>query len=84
MLAVKYQAAPDTEQEPCGQKASPRHLTFPRAPRGAMAEVGDAPQTAVLYSLDHLPSESELLGMAERWRPYRSLAAASLFDSEFG
>ena len=33
---------------------------------------------------DHLPSESELLGIAERWRPYRSLAAAYLFDSEFG
>ncbi len=37
-----------------------------------------------LYGLDHLPSEPELLGMAERWRPYRSLAAAYLFDSEFG
>jgi DNA-3-methyladenine glycosylase II len=37
-----------------------------------------------LYSLDHLPSESELLGMAEQWRPYRSLAAAYLFESEFG
>jgi DNA-3-methyladenine glycosylase II len=37
-----------------------------------------------LYSLDHLPSESELLGIAERWRPYRSLAAAYLFESEFG
>jgi DNA-3-methyladenine glycosylase II len=37
-----------------------------------------------LYGLDHLPSESELLGMAERWRPYRSLAAAYLFESEFG
>jgi DNA-3-methyladenine glycosylase II len=37
-----------------------------------------------LYGLDHLPSESELLGVAERWRPYRSLAAAYLFDSEFG
>jgi len=37
-----------------------------------------------LYGLDQLPSESELLGLAERWRPYRSLAAAYLFDSEFG
>ena len=37
-----------------------------------------------LYGLDHLPSASELLGIAERWRPYRSLAAAYLFDSEFG
>src|SRR5690349_8816038 len=37
-----------------------------------------------LYGLDHLPSEAELRRMAERWRPYRSLAAACLFDSEFG
>src|ERR1700730_4424992 len=37
-----------------------------------------------LYGLDQLPSESELLGLAERWRPYRSLAAAYLFESEFG
>ena len=37
-----------------------------------------------LYGLDHLPSESELLGIAERWRPHRSLAAAYLFESEFG
>ncbi len=36
-----------------------------------------------LYGLDHLPMESELLGIAERWRPYRSLAAAYLFQSEF-
>jgi DNA-3-methyladenine glycosylase II len=36
-----------------------------------------------LYDLDHLPMESELLGIAERWRPYRSLAAAYLFQSEF-
>ena len=36
-----------------------------------------------LYGLDQLPSESELLGIAERWRPYRSLAEAYLFDYEF-
>jgi DNA-3-methyladenine glycosylase II len=37
-----------------------------------------------LYGHDHLPSESELLGRAERSQAYRSLAAAYLFDSEFG
>jgi DNA-3-methyladenine glycosylase II len=36
-----------------------------------------------LYGLDQMPSEQELLDMAERWRPYRSLAAAYLFMSEF-
>jgi DNA-3-methyladenine glycosylase II len=37
-----------------------------------------------LYGLDRLPTESELLALAERWRPYRRLAAAYLFESEFG
>jgi DNA-3-methyladenine glycosylase II len=35
------------------------------------------------YGLDHLPSEDELLRLAERWRPYRSLAVSYLFASEF-
>lgn len=36
-----------------------------------------------LYGLDHLPTERELLEVAERWRPYRSLAVSYLFASEF-
>ena len=36
-----------------------------------------------LYGLSKLPTEQELLDMAERWRPYRSLAAGYLFLSEF-
>jgi DNA-3-methyladenine glycosylase II len=36
-----------------------------------------------LYGLDHLPSEVEMAEMAERWRPYRSLAVSYLFASEF-
>lgn len=35
------------------------------------------------YELDHLPSESEVLALAERWRPWRSLASAYLFESGF-
>lgn len=35
-----------------------------------------------LYGLDQMPSEEELLEMAERWRPFRSLAAGYLFLSE--
>ncbi len=35
------------------------------------------------YGLDHLPSEAEMVEMAERWRPYRSLAVSYLFASEF-
>jgi DNA-3-methyladenine glycosylase II len=36
-----------------------------------------------LYGFDHLPSEQEMVELAERWRPYRSLAVSYLFASEF-
>ena len=32
------------------------------------------------YRLDHLPSQQEVLQIAEPWRPYRSLATAYLFQ----
>src|ERR1700752_2093415 len=32
---------------------------------------------------DHLPTEDEMVQVAERWRPYRSLAVGYLFASEF-
>ena len=35
------------------------------------------------YGFDHLPTEDEMLEVAERWRPYRSLAVSYLFASEF-
>jgi DNA-3-methyladenine glycosylase II len=35
------------------------------------------------YGLDHLPTEDEVLAIAERWRPYRSLATAYLFSAAF-
>jgi DNA-3-methyladenine glycosylase II len=35
------------------------------------------------YRLDHLPAEQEVLAMAERWRPYRSLATSYLFSAAF-
>jgi DNA-3-methyladenine glycosylase II len=35
------------------------------------------------YGFDHLPSEDEMVAVAERWRPYRSLAVSYLFASEF-
>ena len=31
------------------------------------------------YQLDHLPAEQEVLAIAEKWRPYRSLATSYLF-----
>lgn len=35
------------------------------------------------YRLDHLPSQDEVLRIAEAWRPYRSLATAYLFQAAF-
>jgi DNA-3-methyladenine glycosylase II len=35
------------------------------------------------YGFDHLPTEAEMDQLAERWRPYRSLATAYLFASEY-
>jgi len=40
-----------------------------------------AVQTA--YRLDHRPSEQEVLAIAEKWRPYRSLATSYLFSAVF-
>jgi DNA-3-methyladenine glycosylase II len=36
-----------------------------------------------LYKMDHLPSQQEVLQLAERWRPYRSLATSYLFQAAF-
>ena len=35
------------------------------------------------YQLDHLPAEQEVLAIAQRWRPYRSLATSYLFAAAF-
>ncbi|MDP9319072.1 MAG: hypothetical protein M3O94_08400 [Actinomycetota bacterium] len=35
------------------------------------------------YRFDHLPTDDEMLQLAERWRPYRSLAVSYLFASEY-
>jgi DNA-3-methyladenine glycosylase II len=35
------------------------------------------------YGFDHVPSEGEMAEIAERWRPYRSLAVSYLFASEY-
>jgi DNA-3-methyladenine glycosylase II len=35
------------------------------------------------YGFDHLPIEKEMVQLAERWRPYRSLAVSYLFASEY-
>jgi DNA-3-methyladenine glycosylase II len=36
-----------------------------------------------VYGFDHVPSEEEMEQVADRWRPYRSLAVSYLFVSEY-
>jgi DNA-3-methyladenine glycosylase II len=36
-----------------------------------------------VYQLDHLPAQQEVLDIAEKWRPYRSLATSYLFSAAF-
>ena len=36
-----------------------------------------------VYGFDHVPSEAEIAEVADRWRPYRSLAVSYLFASEY-
>jgi DNA-3-methyladenine glycosylase II len=35
------------------------------------------------YQLDHLPAQEEVLAIADKWRPYRSLATSYLFSAAF-
>jgi len=35
------------------------------------------------YELNRLPTEQEVLAIAEKWRPYRSLATSYLFASAY-
>jgi len=35
------------------------------------------------YRLDHLPTQQEVLDIAEKWRPYRSLATSYLFSAAY-
>jgi len=35
------------------------------------------------YQLDHLPAQQEVLDIAEKWRPYRSLATSYLFSAAY-
>src|ERR1700719_2613277 len=36
-----------------------------------------------VYGFDHPPTEDEMAELADRWRPYRSLAVSYLFASEY-
>jgi DNA-3-methyladenine glycosylase II len=36
-----------------------------------------------VYQLDHLPLEAEVLAIAEKWRPYRSLGTSYIFSTAY-
>jgi DNA-3-methyladenine glycosylase II len=36
-----------------------------------------------VYALDHLPTQQEVLDIAEKWRPFRSLATSYLFAASY-
>ena len=36
------------------------------------------------YHLDHIPTEQEVVAVADKWRPYRSVATSYLFSAAFG
>jgi DNA-3-methyladenine glycosylase II len=36
-----------------------------------------------VYQLDHLPSQQEVSDIAEKWRPYRTLATFYLYSAKF-
>jgi DNA-3-methyladenine glycosylase II len=36
-----------------------------------------------VYGFDHVPTQDEMAQLADRWRPYRSLATSYLFASEY-
>ena len=38
---------------------------------------------AIKRGFDHVPTEDEITQLADRWRPYRSLAVSYLFASEY-
>lgn len=50
-------------------------------PQGDLALVTSA---RVVFGLDHRPNNSELAAMAERWRPYRAVAARMLWHDYLG
>ncbi len=36
-----------------------------------------------VYQIDHLPTQQEVLAIADKWRPYRSLATSYLFSAAY-
>jgi hypothetical protein len=45
--------------------------------------VMEFPSEGYCARLDHLPTQQEVLAIADKWRPYRSLATSYLFTATF-
>jgi hypothetical protein len=50
-----------------------------------LASCGTPLRKAILaaYHLDRLPTQQEVLDIADKWRPYRSLATSYLFSAAY-
>jgi len=59
-----------------------QQLSVP-ATRRTLARIQALFGVQAAYQLDHLPTQEEVLAIAEKWRPYRSLATSYLFSAAF-
>ena len=58
----------------------PHHRARPRGRRSA-GDLALRKAVQAAYQLDHRPTQQEVLAIAEKWRPYRSLATSYLFSA---
>jgi DNA-3-methyladenine glycosylase II len=52
-------------------------------PRCSWGDLALRKAVQAAYRLDHLPAQQEVLAIAGKWRPYRSLATSYLFSAAF-
>ena len=89
-------AEPGRAEHPAGRRAHgrahrhPRDRPLDRAGRPAHRAAARGRRPAgrpgapkAVYQLDHLPGQQEVLAIAAKWRPYRSLATSYLFSAAF-
>jgi 3-methyladenine DNA glycosylase/8-oxoguanine DNA glycosylase len=70
----------DRPVDRAGRRLGPAHRAAARGRRPA-GRSGAAKAVQAVFQLDHLPSQQEVLAIAEKWRPYRSLATSYLFSA---
>ena len=72
----------DSRDRPVDRARCPHHRAAARRRRPAGRSCARKAVQAA-YQLDHLPIQQEVLAIAEKWRPYRSLATSYLFSAAF-